>query len=234
MDAPSIPKTQLLALSYAALESLRSGGRTSSKLLNAYLEEVDKLEKQGVITARDHQLLRSSRLVYSELMHLTLGDDSSLTEETITQTLKRVTNEIKQEEVIKFEKEKTAHQKTQDTLKSQGTYIQKIEENILLKCHNKAKKFAWVLSGGIMFLLLIGLLSGLGIFSGFGLTLKPPFSWLLALCSMVLILFTFMNLVIGSSVRKFHAYVENKCSNWLFKRESKAIGIDLSNPSIDE
>ena len=222
MEAPSIPKTQLLALSYAALEP-------SSSLLDAYLAEVDKLEKQGTITVRDHQLLRSSRLAYTELMHLTLGDDAAFTAETVTQTLERVSKEIKQEEMVKFQEEKTAHHKTQGILKSQIIYNQKIKERIYSKCRNKAKIIAWLLSGGTMILLFIGLLSGLGLFSKFGFNPTPRFSWLLAVGSTVLILFTFMNLVIGSSVKKFHTSVENKCFDWFLWRESKTMGIDLSN-----
>ena len=83
MGAPSIPKTQLLAMSYAALEP-------SGALLDRYLKEVNRLEEKGVITERDHLLLRSSHLAYDELMHLTLGEDAALTTETVKETLERV------------------------------------------------------------------------------------------------------------------------------------------------
>ena len=61
------------------------------------MKEIDRLESQGTITERDHQLLRSSPRAYEELMHLTLGEDAALTTETVTQMLERVTNEIKKE-----------------------------------------------------------------------------------------------------------------------------------------
>ena len=85
LGACDIPKTRLLAFSYAALQP-------SYKLLNRFMAEIDKLQNQGKITARDHQLLRSSPLVNEELMHLTQGNDSSLTAQTITQTLERVSD----------------------------------------------------------------------------------------------------------------------------------------------
>ena len=88
MGAPEIPTTQLLAASYAALEPPR-------ELLDKYMTEIERLEELGTITARDHQLLRSSPMVYPELMRLTLGEDASLTAETVAQTLERVSNEIK-------------------------------------------------------------------------------------------------------------------------------------------
>ena len=81
LGAPAVPMTELLAFSYAALEP-------SSKLLEKYLGEIDKLEKQGKITARDHQLLRSSQLAQTELMNLTLGEEDALTEQTVTETLR--------------------------------------------------------------------------------------------------------------------------------------------------
>ena len=109
MKTPSIPTSQLLAFSYAALEP-------SSGLLEKYLTEIDRLERGQTITARDHQLLRGSPLVYRELMHLTLGDESALTAGTITETLKRVSREITKEESEKLTVEVRDHQETRDAL----------------------------------------------------------------------------------------------------------------------
>ncbi len=108
LGAPAVPMTELLAFSYAALQP-------SMGLFEKYLSEIEKLEKQGKITARDHQLLRSSQLAQAELMNLTLGEEDALTEQTITETLKRVTEEIKKEESNKYRMERAAHQETQVT-----------------------------------------------------------------------------------------------------------------------
>ena len=83
LGAPAVPMTELLAFSYAALEPPMG-------LWEKYLSEIDKLTEQGKITARDHQLLRSSWLASEELVNLTLGEEDALTEQTITETLKRV------------------------------------------------------------------------------------------------------------------------------------------------
>ena len=103
MGVVSIPTTQVLAFSYAAL-------KPSSELLGKYMKEMDKLEQKGTITARDHQLLRSSPLAQDKLIHLTLGEDAALTAETVMQTLERVSIEIKKEESEKFIKELVCHQ----------------------------------------------------------------------------------------------------------------------------
>lgn len=88
LDAPELPQTEILAFSYAALQP-------SNEFMNKFLEEIDKLEKMGEITSKDHQLLRSDVRVYKDLMGLTLGSEAALTNETITETLKRVTEEMR-------------------------------------------------------------------------------------------------------------------------------------------
>lgn len=218
LGAPKIPTTQLLAMSYAAL-------KPSSELLGKYLEEIDRLKSQGIISERDHQLLRSSPLVYDELMDLTLGEDASLTQETITETLKRVSREIRKEESGRLAAEQETHQKTRDALQSQQARNQEIIRNLYWRCRARARVFAWVLTGGVVVLLAIGLLSGLG------LRLEAPIvSWVLIGSSAMLALVTLVNLVVGSTVKDFHEWLQDRFRIWLLKRESKTIGVDLSEP----
>ena len=143
MGAIDLPKTEVLAFSYAAL-------RPTTTILNKYLKEIERLEKEGKITAKDHQLLRS-KPADDELMNLTHGDESSLTEETVTETLKRITSDIKKEESEKLKAEKKAHKKTQENLDK----LQKQNENIIKKlywdCDKKAKYWSWILT--VLFLL---------------------------------------------------------------------------------
>ena len=216
MGAPTVPITQLLGVSYAALEP-------SSALLGKYLREVDRLEKQGTITEQDHLLLRSSPNVYDELMHLTLGEDAALTAETVTETLERVSNEIKKEESGKLMTEQEAHQRTQDALNSQRDRNQKIVERVYWRCHSKARVIAWIPSMVIGIMLLGGLSAPLGL----GLN-DPIFAWGIAIGSIIVALLTLTNLLFGSTVKGLHNWVKNRCLTWLFKREAKAIGIDLS------
>jgi hypothetical protein len=72
MGAPSLPKTEILAFSYAALQP-------SAEWLNKYLAEIDRLERRGTISARDHQLARSSMLtVHSLKFHWPFRNSASL------------------------------------------------------------------------------------------------------------------------------------------------------------
>ena len=222
MGALAIPKNQLLALSYAALEP-------SSELLGKFMTEIDRLESRGDITARDHQLLRSSPLVYSELMHLTLGEDTALTTETVMQTLEYVSKAIRKEESERLTEEQEAHQKTRDTLKSQQIHNQEITRNLYWQCLRNARVLAWISSGVTGIMLVVGLFAGLGLRST-----APIIGWGLTGGSMIaLALLTLANLVDGSNVRHLHEWVKNRCLTWLLKRKAKTIGIDLSEFNMD-
>ena len=220
MGAPSLPTTEVLAFSYAALQP-------SQELLTAYLEEIEKLEQRGNITANDHQLLRSRPQAYDELMDLTLGDKAALTPETVTETLERVVSSIRKEESIKVTEEQRKHQETQEALNSQRARNRKITMNLYRRCRSRARALAWVLSVGVGVLLAIGLLAGLGLLSGLGLRPTAPFSWILAGGSALFALVTLVNLVIGSTVIDIHAWVQRRCLIWLLKREAKTTGVDL-------
>ena len=256
MGAPTVPTTQLLAVSYAALEP-------SGELLKKYLKEIDRLEGQGTISERDHQLLRSSPSVHSELMHLTLGEDAALTEETVTEALERVSNEIKKEESEKFAAEKEAHQRTQDALNSQRDRNQEALERVSNEIKKEeSEKFAtekeahqrtqdalnsqrdrnqeimgrvyWrcycrsrVMAWILSVVIGIMLLGGLSVPLGLGST-DPIFAWGIGIGSIIVALLTLTNLLFGSTVKGLHNWVENRCLTWLLKREAKTIGIDLN------
>ena len=218
MGAPTIPITQLLAFSYAALEP-------SAALLGKYLNEIDKLEAQGNVTERDHQLLRSSPLVYRELMHLTLGEDASLTAETVTDTLERVSAEIKKEESTRLAEEKGYHQDTQEALDFERTRTQEIISKLYWRCLGRARTLALALSvgAGVLLAIVLLLLSEMGLFSA-----SPVISWVFIGVSTTLALLTLANLVFGSTVKGLHERLQSWTLTRLLMRESKATGVDLS------
>ncbi len=217
MGAPSIPKTQLLALSYGALEP-------SSVLLGKYLKEIDKLEEKGTITAKDHQLLRSSPIVWGELMHLTLGNDASLTEETVMQTLERLTMEIKKEESEKLEIEREEHRRTQIALDTQLKRNQKLISNQYWRCRRWAKFSARILSIVFGIVLVAGLLAGFGLRSA-----NPIVAWVMVGGSIIVAVATLANLLVGSTVKDIHNWLRDRLEIWFLKRSAKSHRIDLSD-----
>ena len=183
LGAPAIPMTELLAFSYAALQP-------SMELFEKYLGEIDKIEKQGKISARDHQLLRSSQLAQAELMNLTLGEEEALTEQTVTETLKRVTEEIKKEESAKYKMEQAGHQETQEQLAEQRAINVQVRETLYWHCRRRATLCAWSVS-----IILAVLFTGILAATGLGLRSKNPvIGWLLVMASSGLTFLTLGNL----------------------------------------
>lgn len=214
LGAPTVPMTEVLAFSYAALQP-------SKELLDKYLSEIDKLEKQGTITARDHQLLRSSQIAQDELMNLTLGEEDALTEQTITETLKRVTDEIKREESIKYQSEQAAHRQTQERLDAEHATNNDIQKRLYWRCQRNAKICAWCASVGIVILLVAGISTGMGLQST-----NPIWGWFLIIALGVFFLLTLGNLIFGTTVKGFHQGIQYRCLTYFIKREAKAIGLD--------
>ena len=217
IGAPSVPTTQLLAFSYAALNPSKS-------LWDKYITEIDRLEIVGTITERDHQLLRSSSLVYSELMHLTLGEDTALTSETVTETLERVSNEIRKEETEKLTSLEAAHRKTQEELKASQDRHREMQEHIYWQCRQRAKLFAKSIA------IIIGLLLIGDIVAGLVLLLNGSFS--VALISLpVIVLAGVLTLVsrwFGLSVNDIRQRIQDWRLTNLLKNKESDMDIDLS------
>ncbi len=144
--APSLPRKEVLAFAYAAL-------RPTTEFWNKVLDEAEKLEASGKISSRDHQLLRSSHHVQSELMKLTLGEDDALTEESITTTLSRVSAEIRKEESERLNQSEAARIETEQRLaeqvaktEAQVAKTDAIKQGIYWRCDRQARREALALS----------------------------------------------------------------------------------------
>ena len=218
LGAPAVPMTEVLAFSYAALEP-------SAELFQKYLREIDKLEKHGKITARDHQLLRSSHLVRGELMNLTLGEESALTEQTVTEVLTRVTEEIKKEGSDKYKKEQAAHRETRKQLADERARKKDAQERLYWRCWRRATVCAWCGSMAIGTLLVGGLAAGVGVRSD-----DPLMGGVLVVASGALILMTLVNLMFGTSAKGFHEKIRARCLTWLINRKAAETGLDLTEP----
>lgn len=80
LDAPDVPRHVLEAACQVALQP-------SEGLWSAFLVEVEKLERHGRLSPEEHAFLRYASRVEDELMALTVGDDSSLDENTVLRVL---------------------------------------------------------------------------------------------------------------------------------------------------
>lgn len=216
MGAPSLPMSEVLAFSYAAL-------RPSKQVLDRFLNEIDKLESQGTITERDHQLLRSSALAQEELMRLTLGEEDALTAATVTETLRRVTDEIKQEEVEKLSAEQLAHSETQEQLSAQRVEMRRVQERLYWSCQRRAELCARVFSVGAFLLLLLGASAGLGLRGQ-----APLIAWPLLVGSAFVALLGLGNLWFGTSVKNVQGAVRDKYFTYFLRSEAARTGLELA------
>ena len=215
MGAPLLPTTEILAFSYAALQP-------SKELLDKFLAEINKLEEQGKITERDHQLLRSSTLAQEEMMSLTLGEETALTEETVTETLRRVSEEIKKEETEKLTVEQAAHRKTREELVSERQKRMLIQQKIFWRCRRKAKILAVTITVLLTVFIVLGLIAGVGFSSE-----NPLLGWSLIIGLGAVTFLTLLNLLAGTTVKNLHQKIEDRCLTWFMKREARAIVLDL-------
>jgi hypothetical protein len=215
LGAPELPMTEVIAFSYAALQP-------SKGLLDKYLGEIEKLEREGTITERDHQLLRSSDVAQRELMNLTLGEEDALTDRTVTETLSRVTSEIKKEESEKYLAEQALHRKTQQELVAEKAKSQTIRSHLYWQCVKCAKRGSWAIAIFIGLLLLSGIIAGLGVTSSnkvLGWILTGTFG-LVTLAGLVDILFDF-------SVRGMREKLDQWLLTWMLRREASRTGIEF-------
>jgi len=215
LGAPEIPMTEVIAFSYAALQP-------SKGLLDKYLGEIEKLEKQGTITERDHQLLRSSDVAQRELMNLTLGEEDALTDQTVTETLSRVTTEIKKEESDKYQAEQASHRQTQKELASERTKSQDVQSRLYWRCVKKAKRCSWAIA------IVVGLLFVSGIFAGLGVTSSNKvLGWILTGTFGLVTLAGLVDLLFDFSVRGMREKLEQWLRTQMLRREASRTGIDF-------
>ncbi len=204
IGAPSVPRTEVLAFSYAAVQPSRD-------FLTKYLREIEKLEHHGKISKSDHQLLRSSTLAQDEMMELTLGSEEALTEETVTETLRRVSDEIKEPVNADLAAERQAHNTTRSDLETAREREDDLRKKLFWRYSRYADWCAWAASILLVIAVILGLTFGSGVIGAF----------------IIFIVLTLLSLFFGTNVKKVHGWVRAKCLTWLLKRASASLGLDL-------
>ena len=216
VGAPSVPRTQVLAFAYAALQP-------SLGLLNKYMNAIDKLEAKGNISQRDHQILRSSPLAYDELMNLTLGEDSALTEETLMQALERVSGEIRKKESTKLMAEQEAHRTTRHDLESSREQGEEMRRRIYWKCQTTASLQSRIIAYFWGSLMLAGLCMSIT------LPIIGSLTWAFVAMPFILIvsLISFVSRWYGISVKDMRKSLELWLLSRLLRRESAVLGLEV-------
>ena len=155
-------------------------------------------------------------------MRLTLGDDAALTEETIIETLERVSTEIRQEEVLRTEAAIEKQKSTQKALESAETKNNILLERLYWKCARDAKAISRGCGALIVALLITGLLAGIGI-----KTSNKWGGWILAIGSGGTLVFSLASFVWGTTIKGMLERIEGAILQFLLKRESKATQLEI-------
>ncbi|MEW4454594.1 hypothetical protein AB1L30_18135 [Bremerella sp. JC817] len=164
MGAISLPIMEVMSYAYAALQP-------TQPLMEKFLKEIEKLEESGLVTASQHQLFRSSQFAQDELVRLTLGNDEAITPELVSESLKRVVDEILGEEAKKFQDEEKAHLATQEMLAKELYEKSKVQSALYWKNHGLAVLIADVVAWVITIVLIVA-------FIGSYFVVNTSYSWL--------------------------------------------------------
>lgn len=98
-SAPDLPRKKLLSHAFAALEP-------DEEVWEKYIEELDRLKENDIITAEDHLYFRSSEGIGRALADATMNDPEVFTEATVEEIRKRREQEIRAEAEEEKEKQK--------------------------------------------------------------------------------------------------------------------------------
>jgi hypothetical protein len=219
MQAPQLPTRELLSVAYAAI-------RPSSKLLDRFLSEAERLQARGAITERDLQVLRSDLRAQDSLMELTLGDDDALSAETVTETLRRVKAEILEEANAKLSEEAWRHEATRAELDLANDVLREISQSAHERSIRVGRGVAWFASATFAVLIVAGLAFGLGA-RGHGVL-----QWALGLGAGLVAVLTVGNLLLGTTVQGIHRRLREAATVWAWSLESRRANGRLVLPQL--
>lgn len=217
MGAPLLPMREVLAVAYAAL-------RPSNALWNKYLNEVDRLKERGGVTPRQHQLLRSSPIAQQKLMDATLGEEAALNEETVTETLDRVTQEIRREDKLELDQQTAAHDTTKRQLQEVQDANDEIARRTYWRCRMRADLAGQILvDGGAAGVMLLGALCFL--------ILSDP---IIKVLGAAITISGLAMTLWGITLQRLRSHVVAKILKWCLRREAKMLGIALSGTEEEQ
>ena len=220
LESLHIPRTQLLGAVFAALQP-------SEALLTKYMSEIERLELEGSYSDRELQLLRSSTSAHAELMYFTLGEDAALTDETVAQTLERVTTEIRAEERSKRIQSEEAHRQTQERLTAGQTSYRAVGEQLVARSSKRSRRYSSVVAGLVAALLVAGLTSGAW------LPNAGSIRWLGSILSGALLFWQMLGIFISSDAVRVHNLLKRKLFDKFLKKEALALNYDLDSLDLD-
>ena len=150
-------------------------------------------------------------------MRLTLGDEAALTDETMTEALRRVTDEIKADEHGQVLAEQANRRATEAQLAAVAQERDRLRVVAAYRrCERNANRCSWAVAAALTAVLAIALLGGLGLLAQ-GIVPGAAVS----LASVVVAVLTFVNLRAGTTVRDLQSSLRSRLLAGFLRREEE-------------
>ena len=218
--APDVPTTQVLAFSFAALQP-------SEELLERFLEEADRLEKEGRLAPRDHQLLRSSPHLERDVMRLTMGSTDAVTEEAIIAARDRAVADVTKEESDKRLREEEEHRSTQSLLNNERSQRQGMLKNVYWACRKQAERMAR--TAAILAAVFVVALEATSVWQAFATSGNTK--WWVVAGALFVDGLALLDFFFGTTLQKLYRYVLEVVQRRLLKTQARRLGIEASDLS---
>lgn len=186
---PELPRKQIIADSYAALEP-------PGKLWRKFLAETKKLQARGDITAEDYYVFRTATETRSLLMEATLGQEEALVEGTAQEILTKYKENIRAAAEAKREEAERRSKMLENRLRGVGDRIETIAD----WCARKAAKMVF---GLVVLALLVGSYA-----SFVSLSIPKWLRYIVLLGQVLLLIISLANLIFGVTVLRIIRKVE--------------------------
>lgn len=216
LGACDLQKIELLSMAYLSLQP-------SNELLQKYLTEIEKLQKDESISDSDYFLL-TCQVNNSELVTYTMGNEDALTKETIMSLLERIKTEIRSEEFQKLAEEESKHKETKNELSvtkkelnDSKFELSKITQKIIWNSKEYANKVVGFINAFMIFIIIVGLVPQIPVIPS--LLSKLEFvKWI----SLILAILSGLSLLTGFCIfkwlEKYRKHLETK---YIRKQEKK-------------
>lgn len=210
-EAPDLPRKRIIADCYAATQP-------DERLWQKYLDEINRLQQFGNVTAEDYYVLRYSIEARQALMDLTRGQEEAFTEGTVEEILEIVHAQIRKEAEEKLERERELRRAAEAEVAAGITRENLRRMNIRNRSLKISLRIIWILKGVIMALMVCVTLYT------FPWDLpRPRTGWAryaLTLLEVLLMVLTVYNLMYGTAVkdilRKLEAAIAQRLESWFW------------------
>jgi len=220
--SPTLPVKRIIADCFAAIQP-------GDVLMTRWLQEIEKLEKQGILTEDDYYFMRYSQEARTALMEISMGDEDVITDGTVYEIIERAKSKITREAAELLAKEKqnvaVAEKETAKLLQNFRLKEDRRKGNFSRIAHRIAIASSWVIRIGSLILLLTGAILSFP----YGVSLQnsihfSPQTWFRVISFIILVLIFILNILnqffgvtVVSIVNKMEIWIEHKVLDALEK-----------------